>query len=117
VPILDHRVVEFAWSLPHEFKTDGRKGKRILRALLARHVPTELFERPKAGFGVPIDHWLRGSLKEWAADLLNESRLQQDGYLDPAAIRRKWDEHQSCRVDWHYPLWNALIFQSWLAEQ
>ncbi len=117
VPIIDHRVVEFAWSLPHEFKTTGKKGKRILRSLLSRYVPTHLFERPKAGFGVPIDHWLRGPLRDWAEELLSEQHLHHDGYLDPAAVRRKWTEHQSGRVNWHYALWNVLMFQSWLAAQ
>jgi asparagine synthase (glutamine-hydrolysing) len=117
VPIIDHRVVEFAWSLPHDFKTDGWKGKRILRSLLARYVPVELFERPKRGFGVPIDHWLRGPLRGWAEELVSESRLKSDGYLDPGAVRRKWSEHQSGRVNWHYALWNVLMFQSWLKEQ
>lgn len=117
VPVLDHRVVEFAWSLPQEYRVSGQKGKRILRSLLARHVPTELFERPKTGFGIPIDHWLRGPLRDWAADLLNASRLDQEGYLDSVAVTRKWDEHQSGRVNWHYALWNVLMFQSWLAAQ
>lgn len=117
VPVLDHRVVEFAWSLPHEFKTTGRKGKRILRSLLARYVPESLFERPKTGFGIPIDHWLRGPLQEWAEELLSEERLRSEGFLDPGAIRRKWAEHLSGRVSWHYALWNVLMFQSWLTEQ
>lgn len=117
VPVLDHRVVEFAWSLPHQYRVQGQKGKRILRSLLARHVPTELFERPKTGFGIPIDHWLRGSLKDWAADLLDEDRLDREGFLDSAAVSRKWNDHQSGRVNWHYALWNVLMFQSWLAAQ
>lgn len=116
VPILDHRVVEFAWRLPHQFKSAGQKGKRILRSLLSRYVPAQLFERPKTGFGIPIDHWLRGPLRDWAEDLLSEERLRREGYLDASAVRRKWDEHQSGRVNWHYALWNVLIFQSWLRQ-
>ena len=115
-PLLDHRVVEFAWTLPHEFKVQNGVGKRILRDVLSRYVPRELFERPKVGFGVPIDAWLRGPLREWAEDLLDENRLKQEGFLNPNPIRRKWSEHLSGKVDWHYHLWDVLMFQSWLAE-
>jgi asparagine synthase (glutamine-hydrolysing) len=115
-PLLDHRVVEFAWTLPQEFKVQGRTGKRILRDVLAKYVPRELFERPKVGFGVPIDAWLRGPLRDWAEDLLDERRLKREGYLNPAPIRQKWHEHLSGKVDWHYHLWDVLMFQAWLAE-
>ena len=115
-PLLDHRVVEFAWTLPHEFKVHQGVGKRILRDVLARYVPRELFERPKVGFGVPIDSWLRGPLREWAETLLDESRLKREGFLNPAPIRRKWAEHLSGLADWHYHLWDVLMFQTWLAE-
>jgi asparagine synthase (glutamine-hydrolysing) len=115
-PLLDHRVVEFAWSLPHEFKAQNGFGKRILRDVLARYVPRELFERPKIGFGVPIDAWLRGPLREWAEELLDEHRLKREGFLNPAPIRRKWSEHLKGQTDWHYHLWDVLMFEAWLAE-
>jgi asparagine synthase (glutamine-hydrolysing) len=115
-PLLDHRVVEFAWSLPHEFKVQGRSGKRILRDVLAKYVPRELFERPKVGFGIPIGDWLRGSLREWAEELIDERRLQREGFFYPQPIRQKWSEHLSGRTDWSYLLWDVLMFQTWLAE-
>ncbi len=116
-PLLDHRVVEFAWSLPHEFKVKQGQGKRILRDLLAKYVPRDLFERPKVGFGVPIDAWLRGPLREWAEELLDEQRLKREGFLNPAPIRRKWKEHLSGRANWQYHLWDVLMFQSWLSSR
>ena len=115
-PLLDHRVVEFAWKLPHEFKVHDGKGKRILRDLLARYVPRALFERPKTGFGVPIDSWLRGPLREWAEDLLDEARLKREGFFNPVPIRKKWSEHLRGQANWQYHLWDVLMFQAWLAE-
>lgn len=117
VPLLDRRVVEFAAHLPLEMKTQGGTTKRVLRALLHRHIPPRLVERPKMGFGVPLGRWLRGDLRPWAEDLLGEERLLREGYLDPAPIRRKWVEHQRGERDWSQHLWNVLMFQSWLADR
>jgi asparagine synthase (glutamine-hydrolysing) len=113
VPIIDHRVFEFAWSLPQDWKVGESDGKLPLRELLGRFVPSDLFERPKMGFGVPIDSWLRGPLRDWAESLLDEHRLRDEGFFDPAAVRRKWDDHLAGRVDWHYHIWDVLMFQSW----
>lgn len=113
VPFLDPAVIELAWRLPLRMKIRGGQGKWIVRQLLERHVPRQLFDRPKMGFGVPIDAWLRGPLRPWAEELLQESRLQREGFLNPQAIRRMWDAHQSGRSNWQHPLWNALMFQSW----
>ena len=93
LPMLDHRVVEFAWSLPLEMKIKGNEGKWLLRRLLDRHVPRSLIERPKVGFGVPIDSWLRGPLKAWAEELLDSSKLIQQGFFDHTLIELKWQEH------------------------
>ncbi len=116
VPLLDHRIIEFAWKLPIEMKVKGALGKVPLRNLLYRYVPKELVDRPKKGFGVPIHEWLRGPMRSWAEDLLDESRLKNEGYFAEKPIRQKWNEHVSGRRNWQAQLWAVLMFQAWLEQ-
>jgi asparagine synthase (glutamine-hydrolysing) len=116
-PLLDHRVSEFAWTLPPGMKIQKQVGKVILRRVLDRYVPQALVDRPKRGFGVPIGDWLRGPLRPWAEELLDAGRLQREGFLLPAPIRAKWEEHLSGKQNWQYHLWDILMFQSWLEAQ
>ena len=113
-PYLDHRLVEFAWRLPLDMKLRGRTTKWIMRELLARYVPARLFERPKRGFSIPVDEWLRGPLKEWAEELLDPSRLREQGYLRPEPVRSAWEAHLSGRSNRQAQLWTVLMFQAWL---
>lgn len=117
VPFLDHRVVDFAWHLPLGMKIRNGRGKWILREVLNRYVPRDLIERPKMGFGVPIDSWLRGPLRDWVEALLDPIKIEQEGYLKPEAIQEKWREHLSGRRNWQYYLWDVLMFEAWYDNQ
>jgi asparagine synthase (glutamine-hydrolysing) len=114
VPLLDPRVAQAAWRIPLEVHLADGGGKWVLRQLLERYVPRELFERPKMGFGVPISRWLKRELSEWAGDLLAPARLRREGYLEPALIERCWRQHRAGAANWSTQLWIVLMFQSWL---
>ncbi len=117
VPFLDHRVVELAWQLPLNLKICQNQSKWLLRQVLAQYVPPHLMERPKMGFAIPLHHWLRGYLRDWAETLLDEQRLKQEGFLNVQPIRQKWEEHLAGDRNWQHYLWDILMFQAWLEHQ
>jgi len=114
IPLLDHRIIEFAWSLPDGFRQKRGKGKWLLRQVLYQYVPRKLVDRSKQGFAAPIEEWLRSELRPWAEDLLSKSALSQAGLFNEPFVRQKWTEHLSRKRDWGRPLWNVLILQAWL---
>jgi asparagine synthase (glutamine-hydrolysing) len=116
-PFLNHHVVAFAWQLPAAMKVRYGQGKWLLRQVLHRYVPNALIERPKMGFGIPIGTFLKGALRPWAEELLDEKRLQKEGFFHPGEIRKKWQEHLSGKRNWQHDLWTVLMFQSWLEAQ
>ena len=117
IPLLDPALIELVWRLPMHLKRRNGERKWVLRQVLYRYLPREMVERPKMGFGVPIELWLRGPLRDWAESLLSERALSQSGLLNPAPVRKKWLEHQSGRYNWKYELWPVLMFQSWHVQQ
>ena len=117
VPLLNHHVVELAWRLPRAMKLRGGTTKWALRQILYRHVPPALIERPKQGFSVPLAAWLHGPLGDWAQDLLSPAALRHGGWIEPAPVAQRWQEHRAGRRDWSQSLWAVLMFQSWLAEE
>jgi asparagine synthase (glutamine-hydrolysing) len=112
VPLLDHRIVEWSWTLPQRFKTGKASDKKILRELLFKYVPRQIVERPKMGFGVPIGVWLRGPLREWAEYLLDPNRINESKYLNAKIIQKKWREHLAGSNLWESHLWIVLMFQA-----
>lgn len=118
LPFLDHRVVEFAWRLPFSYKlkntNTGWVSKWVLRQVLYKYVPQNLIDRPKVGFGVPLEHWLRGPLRDWAEDLLSQERLSRDGFFNQKEVRKKWTEHLTGHKNNQHSIWCILMFQAWL---
>ncbi len=113
VPMLDHRVVELAWRMPYAMKVRNSQGKWLLREVLYRYVPRKIIDRPKMGFGVPIDYWLRDPLRDWAEDLLSESQLKEDGFFDYKLIRKRWNQHLNKQNNWRDSIWLLIMFQAW----
>jgi asparagine synthase (glutamine-hydrolysing) len=116
VPLLDHRIVEFAWRLPVTAKVQGVVGKIPLRSALSSYVPAALFDRPKTGFSIPLDSWLRGPLRDWSESLLSERRLREEGYFRSVPIRDTWKQHCEGKRNWNSQLWTVLMFEAWLDE-
>ncbi len=117
VPLLSHEIVEFAWKIPLEYKIKNNKTKIILKDILKTYIPDNLVDRPKMGFGIPLDKWLRGPLKDWAANILSYDKIKEDGILNADLIKSKWDEHLSGKRNWQYHLWDVIVFQLWYQNQ
>jgi asparagine synthase (glutamine-hydrolysing) len=115
-PFLDPDLVEWAWRLPTALKVSGSTGKRVVRRHLSSQLPRDVMDRPKTGFGVPLAAWLRGPLRDWATSLLEGSRLTAEGWLRVDSVRDKWQEHLAGTRDWHYQLWDVLMFEAWMRE-
>ena len=113
VPLLDHRVVEFAAALPTQMKNGTLGGKSILKNILYKHIPRNLVDRPKSGFSVPIESWLANELRDWCESLLDEKKIHEDGYLDARAVTKMWREYLNGQMNWYYYLWDVLMFQAW----
>jgi asparagine synthase (glutamine-hydrolysing) len=116
-PLLDHRVLEFAWSLPREYLFDGKKGKRVLRDLLTKYVPRSLVDRPKRGFSVPVKEWLGGPLRDWVEDLISERALREQGVFDARSVREAWQQHLYGWANHSELMWSVLMFQAWWKAQ
>ena len=117
IPLLNNEIVNYANMMPTSFKINNQKPKSPLRDILSKYVPQNMFERPKKGFAVPLEHWLRNELKEWGDNLLDSQVLMKQGYLNSNEVRRLWDEHQSGKRNWSGVLWNIICFQNWLSER
>jgi asparagine synthase (glutamine-hydrolysing) len=113
-PLLDHRLVEFSFRVPSSIHLRGGETKWILRQVLERHVPRALFDRPKMGFGIPVDQWLRDELRDYAEDLLSERKLADQGLVDARAVRQTWEQHLSGRVNTQYQIWPVLMLSAWM---
>jgi asparagine synthase (glutamine-hydrolysing) len=113
-PLLDYRVLEFGMGLPLDYKLRGTSGKYILRQILGRYVPLQMFDRAKTGFGVPMEQWLRGPLRDWAEDLLAPGRLSEQGFFAVDRVQSVWNQHINREKPGHYLLWDILMFQAWL---
>ena len=116
-PFLDARTVCAAWSLDLSHRIRDGVGKAVLRDILYRHVPKQLIERPKQGFSIPIDDWLRGPLKDWADNLISEDMIEAFGVLQPHTVREVWSEHLSVRRNHGHLLWSLLMLQQWLQQR
>ncbi|NRB40942.1 MAG: asparagine synthase (glutamine-hydrolyzing) [Pseudomonadales bacterium] len=117
IPLLDHKIAEFAFSLPIDFKWNGLNGKWVLRQVLYRYVPKDIVDRPKMGFGIPLSAWLKGELKDWAIHLLDQKKLEQQGYINVKLVKSAWNEHQDGEKDHSFRLWTVLMFQLWLEKR
>ena len=116
-PFLDHHLSDFAWSTPLEWRIKNNKGKHILRDILYKHVPKKLIDRPKQGFGLPVNEWIRGPLKDWAINLVDKKNLPKDGFINGELARKILNEHLSHKRNWDYRLWPILMWQQWNIER